>query len=96
MVADKVELKVHFAFDDEANVWYVAASDIPGLSLEAESPEALLRRVLDCAPELIELNCDQMEQLADIAPHEHAHPSPQRPPVSVLPVFDNGYALACA
>ena len=43
-------------WDAEANVWYVSETNVPGLSLEAETPDALLAK-LDCAvPELLELN----------------------------------------
>jgi len=43
-------------WDEEAKVWYVAETNVPGLSLEAPTSDALLER-LDCAvPELLELN----------------------------------------
>lgn len=52
----EIELKIHLAFDDEASVWYVAQSDIPGLRLEADDPADLVRRIEECAPEMLALN----------------------------------------
>ena len=43
-------------WDAEAEVWYVAETNVAGLSLEARTPDDLLKR-LDCAvPELLALN----------------------------------------
>lgn len=43
-------------WDAEAKVWYVAETNVPGLSVEAKTPDDLLEK-LDCAvPELLELN----------------------------------------
>ena len=56
MTEQIINLHVHLAYDDEASVWYVAKSDIPGLSLEADSPTALVERIMQAAPELLELN----------------------------------------
>ncbi len=57
-----VELKVHLAQDSETRLWYVAASDVPGLRLEAESVHDLIRKVEDIAPELVELNREEIAQ----------------------------------
>lgn len=78
---DRAELEVHLAFDPEAGVWYVAETDIPGLSLEAATPFELLRRIVECAPELLELNAGQAE------------PSLHRPTIAVRPVFDTPFEL---
>ncbi len=43
-------------WDEEANVWYVFESNLPGLVAEAETPDALLAKVLELVPELIEAN----------------------------------------
>mgnify|MGYP006172206987 CR=1 FL=1 len=86
-VAAIVELKVHFAYDDEADVWYVAASDIPGLRLEAENPQQLIERVMACAGELIDLN--EAEILRNHAPERN-----ERPPLAVRPVFDSPVRVA--
>lgn len=37
-------------------MWYVASSDIPGLFLEAATPQDLIARVSEAAPEMIGLN----------------------------------------
>ncbi|RYF11832.1 MAG: DUF1902 domain-containing protein [Oxalobacteraceae bacterium] len=81
--AQPVELKVHLAFDEEASVWYVAHSDIPGLHLEAETPDELVRRIAECAPEMIELNQDEL-----IRKHY-----PSRDALRVRPVFDSAFSL---
>lgn len=85
-----IELKVHLAYDDEAGVWYVAASDIPGLSLEADNPQRLIERIEQCACDLIELN------LAEIV--RKKVPPRKKPAVAVRPVFDSPLQLvdACA
>lgn len=56
-----IELRVHLAFDAEAKRWYVAASDVPGLRLEAADAAGLLRRIEEAAPELIALNAAEIE-----------------------------------
>jgi hypothetical protein len=43
-------------WDPEAQVWYVESSSVPGLSLEAANPAALLERLEKAVPELLELN----------------------------------------
>lgn len=59
-MSEHVELTVHFAYDQEAKVWYVAKSDIPGLALEAATPAELMNRVAEAAPELIQLNAGML------------------------------------
>jgi hypothetical protein len=86
-VGKKIELKVHFAHDEDADVWYIAASDIPGLRLEAATPQELMERVVQCAPEMIELN------LAEIV---NKRVSRRKPTVSVTPIFDSPLELAHA
>jgi hypothetical protein len=55
-------VKVHFHFkvtcnwDDEARVWYVAESNVPGLSAEAPTVEAMNQLLSVRIPELVELN----------------------------------------
>jgi len=48
--------KVTAIWDDEAGVWSVAESDIPGLSTWAATIPYLKKKILELAPELIELN----------------------------------------
>lgn len=79
-VRQDIELKVHLAFDKEANVWYIAESDIPGLRLEADDPMELVKRIGESAAELIELN--EGEVLRKQAKKD-------RPSVRFTPVFDN-------
>ena len=42
--------------DEEAGVWYVAESDVPGLATEAESVEAMVEKLRVMVPELLEAN----------------------------------------
>jgi len=82
MAAPKLtEFSVHIAYDDEADVWYVAESDIPGLALEADNPQRLLERVAACAPRLLELN------------GKPASSSAARPPYAWKPVFDSPFLV---
>ena len=82
-----IELNVHLAYDDEADVWYVAASDIPGLRLEADNPQHLIDRIEKCAAELIALNFDEVAE---------KRVSRKKPAVAVRPVFDSPLQLADA
>jgi hypothetical protein len=84
-VSKVIELNVHLAYDSEAKVWFVAMSDVPGLSLEADNPVRLIERISESAPRLIELNEDEILQ-------NHAHE--KRPSVAVKPVFDSPLQLA--
>lgn len=84
LFSKRIELDVHIAFDDEARVWYVSHSDIVGLSLEADTAHGLIRRVIEVAPELIELN------LAEISRFNNAKN------FALKPVFDSPMRLAQA
>lgn len=89
------ELKVHLARDDESGRWYVAESDIPGLWLEADSATALMDRIADAAPELIDLNQDEI--LAACLKRTGKAPKPKqaapaRP--AIRPIFDSPFELA--
>jgi predicted RNase H-like HicB family nuclease len=44
------------AFDDEAGVWYVADSDLPGLVTEAETFEALRAKLPAIVEDIIDAN----------------------------------------
>lgn len=50
------EYQVRLDYDNEAGVWVATSDDIVGLVLEDESPEHLMKRVAEAAPELIRLN----------------------------------------
>ena len=43
-------------WDDEAKVWVAESEDVPGLVTEAESSDALLKKLQTLIPELLELN----------------------------------------
>jgi predicted RNase H-like HicB family nuclease len=43
-------------WDDEAKVWFVADTDVPGLSTEAPTVDAILHKLKALIPELLELN----------------------------------------
>lgn len=43
-------------WDAEAGVWYVVDSDVPGLATEAETVEAMGRKLQGMIPELLALN----------------------------------------
>lgn len=59
---------VRALWDAEAQVWVASSSDIDGLSVEAESIEALNAKVLAAIADLIELNGIDSE-LAEIPVH---------------------------
>lgn len=58
------------AFDARAKVWYVADSDVPGLSVEAPTKEAMQDRIAAAAPELLELNAHLDPQQIERVPVE--------------------------
>ena len=90
------ELKVHLARDEESGRWYIAESDIPGFWLEADDPGSLVDRIMQAAPEMIELN--EAEILANCRARSDAVPrlTAQRLRPSIMPVFDSPLALAYA
>ena len=47
---------VRAKWDDEAAVWYVSESDLPGLVAEADNVDALREKVIARVRELAELN----------------------------------------
>lgn len=51
---DILSYQVFSAFDQQANVWVVLSTNVPGLAIEAESPVAFAKRVSEVAPTLIE------------------------------------------
>ena len=48
--------------DDEAGVWYVSDTDVPGLVAEAASERDLLLKIRELVPELYEMNPHLFEQ----------------------------------
>ncbi|MDZ7714513.1 MAG: DUF1902 domain-containing protein [Rhodovibrio sp.] len=59
------ECVVRAEWDDEAAVWYVSDSDLPGLVAEADSVDALREKVLARVRELADLNRHLIEWTAD-------------------------------
>lgn len=53
--ADKV-FSIRAEWDADANVWYVADSDVPGLATEAPTVPELVAKLRVMVPELVELN----------------------------------------
>ena len=87
-----IELEVHLAQDAETRLWYVAESEVPGLRLEAESVHELIRKVEDVAPELVDLN---REEIAARHDRRLAGRVANRPPVTIRPLIDTPLAIAC-
>lgn len=52
----KKRYNLTISFDDRSGRWFVESTDIPGLSLEAETPGAILHAIGDVADDLIHLN----------------------------------------
>lgn len=55
------QLVVKAEWDAEAEVWYVAESDVPGLAAEGANLEELLAKLRIVVPELVELNAHLIE-----------------------------------
>jgi hypothetical protein len=47
---------VHIAYDSEARVWFIESSDLPGLSGEAPTSDALIQRIPEMIVDLVEAN----------------------------------------
>jgi hypothetical protein len=47
---------VKLVWDSETNRWYTETDDVPGLILEAETFDLLVKKVCFAAPEMLELN----------------------------------------
>jgi len=59
----QLEFKVCCNWDDEAGVWYVAESNVPGLSAEAPTVEAMQMLLNKRIPELAQLNMPELLEL---------------------------------
>jgi predicted RNase H-like HicB family nuclease len=73
---EKPEMRSHAfvraAWDNEAKVWYVEASDISGLVTESETLEGLRQRIRDILPDLLAGIEDVPEQIEiDLIAHAH-------------------------
>jgi predicted RNase H-like HicB family nuclease len=49
-------LLVRADWDEEAQVWVTESDEVPGLATEAATVEALITKLKDMIPELLELN----------------------------------------
>ena len=49
------EYTIILSWDDEASVWIAESPDLPGLILESGSFDALVERVKNAVPDLLEL-----------------------------------------
>lgn len=58
--------RVRCEWDNEAGVWYVVETDVPGLSAEAETQEALVEKLRVMIPELMALNRPAADDAADV------------------------------
>lgn len=98
IVRETYELKVHLACDDETGRWYVAESDIPGLRLEDENPLKLIERIEQAAPELIELNLDEVVEACRASKPNlaEARADIERKQPTWRPVFDSPLKFAYA
>ncbi len=54
--AENRSIVVRIAYDEAAGVWFIQSSDLAGLSGEAETVEALMRRTPGMIVDLIEEN----------------------------------------
>ncbi len=54
---------VRAAWDDDAKVWYVEQSDVPGLATEAATLEGLKQRVREIIPDLLDGEAEVPDEL---------------------------------
>ncbi len=57
-----MELRIECRWDDEARVWYVEESNVPGLAAEAPTVEALDALLDVRVPELLALNMPYLRE----------------------------------
>jgi hypothetical protein len=86
-----MELRVHIAQDGETGLWYVARSDIPGLRVEGDTADELIRKIEDVAPDLVELNCDEILANFDVKPTAKQREERCKP--VIRPIFDTPMAV---
>jgi Domain of unknown function (DUF1902) len=55
-----MNFKINVQWDDEARVWYVEDSNVPGLVAEAPTVEAMQALLHVRVPELLELNMPEL------------------------------------
>lgn len=72
-------LNIYCEWDEEAGVWYVQHSDVPGLVAEAPTEEALKAILSERIPEMLELNRPDLacgHQRKALHHSEHTVPAP--------------------
>ena len=47
-------------WDEETDRWYTKTDDVPGMSLESGSLDALIEKVRLIAPDMLEINCQYL------------------------------------
>lgn len=50
------QFEIYCEWDNEARVWYVVRSDVPGLNAEAATCEEMSKLLAHLVPELVQLN----------------------------------------
>jgi predicted RNase H-like HicB family nuclease len=53
-MAARKPLIVNAVWDDEAKVWVATSDDVPGLATEAETYDALVKKLMVMIPELLD------------------------------------------
>ncbi|MBD2576214.1 DUF1902 domain-containing protein [Oscillatoria sp. FACHB-1406] len=53
---NKIACQMKAFWDPEVRVWTATSEDVPGLVTEADSLEALVQKLRNIVPELLELN----------------------------------------
>lgn len=53
---NKIACQIEAFWDSEVRVWTATSEDVPGLVTEADSLEALVQKLRNIVPELLELN----------------------------------------
>jgi predicted RNase H-like HicB family nuclease len=70
-VIHRIEIKAEW--DPEANVWVATSDDLPGLVTEAETVEALQRKLVVMVPDLLEANGGTAAEVRNIPMNLIAH-----------------------
>jgi hypothetical protein len=66
----QAKFEVTCQWDPEAGLWFVAESNVPGLSAEAPTKEAMVGLLDTLIPQLVELNCPEERKPSDNVPWE--------------------------
>ena len=53
---ETLKCRIRLLWDEDASVWIATSDDVPGLVLESDSLDELLKRVKIAVPELLYLN----------------------------------------